>query len=43
MDEVFDNIHSCNSKDVEDFSDQKWTWKLERRNIMRRKKKVQRT
>ena len=34
MDEVFENIHSCNSKDFEDF----FRLKMERRNIMLIKK-----
>ena len=36
MDEVFENIHSCNSH-----SDKKW--KLERRNIIIIKRKMKRT
>ena len=43
MDEVFENIHSCSSKDVEDFFRYKMEMELERRNIMRRKKKMKRT
>ena len=42
MDEVFENIHSCNSKDIEDVFQIK-KWKLERRNIMIIKKKMKRT
>ena len=42
MDEVFENIHSCNSKDF-DFFRYKMEMELERRNIMRRKKKMKRT
>ena len=42
MDEVFENIHSCNSKDL-DFFRYKMEMELERRNIMRRKKKMKRT
>ena len=38
MDEVFENIHSCNSKDFEDVFQIK-KWKLERRNIMIIKRK----
>ena len=37
------NSHGFNSKDLEDFLDLNWKWKLERRNIMRRKKRMQRT
>ena len=43
MDEVFDNIHSCNSNDLEDFLRLNLKWNLERTNIMRRKKKMKRT
>ena len=42
MDEVFENINSCNSKDFEDVFQIK-KWKLERRNIMIIKKKMKRT
>ena len=37
------NIHSCNSKDFEDFFRLKMEMELERRNILRRKKKMKRT
>ena len=30
MDEVVDNIHSCNSNDLEHFLGKKWKWKLDR-------------
>ena len=43
MDEVFENIHSCNSKDLDDFFRYKMEMELERRNIMRREKKMKRT
>ena len=43
MDEVLETIHSCNSKDLKDFSRYKMDVELERRNIMRRKKKMKNT
>ena len=43
MDEVLENIHSCNSKDLEDLLRYKMEMELERRNIMRRQKKMKRT
>ena len=42
MDEVFENFHSCNSKDLEDFFRYKIDMELERRKIMRRKEKMKR-
>ena len=43
MDEVFENIHSCNSKDLENVFRYKMEMELERTNIVRREKKMKRT
>ena len=43
MVEVLENIHSCNSKDLTYFFIYKMDVELERRNMMRRKKKLKST
>ena len=43
MDEVFEYLHSCNRKDLDNFLGKKWKWKLDRIKMMRSKKKMKKT
>ena len=43
MDEVFENIHSCNGKDLEDFFGLKLEMDIREEKYNEEKKKVQRT
>ena len=43
MDEVFENIHSCNSKDLEDFFALKLEMDTSEEKYIEKKKKMKRT